>query len=446
MRPPALDPLTTESRPRRAVRPLRSYARSVMARRVSTDPSWRTPADGPDRSRPVRMVNVSTIRVTVWGENYHEHAERDRAAMAERYPEGMHGAIAAGSPRAARRRVEVRTATRDQPEHGLTEDVLDTTDVLTWWGHARHAEIDDAVVDRVHRRVLGGMGLLVLHSGHFAKIFTRLMGTTCSLAWRNSADTELVWTVAPAHPIARGVPHPIVIDEQEMYGEYFDIPAPDELVFLSTFSCGEVFRSGCCWRRGKGRVFYFSPGDQEYPVYHHPDIRRVLANAVQWARPDPEVGFDPPAVVATPAPMFRGQPGDGVSGRPFRAGGGRPRLGGPAAHVRVRRPARCRPGRAGRTRDRPLGGAGGAVRRCRRSSASSSWRDLLGLRRPRRAEHRHADHAARPDRGCRAGRRGTRAVGEAAGRERRGRRAHGRGGRAQPAACSTSRSTTAAEV
>jgi trehalose utilization protein len=250
------------------------------------------------------MVNVSTIRVTVWGENYHEHAERDRAGMAERYPEGMHGAIAAGLREVLGEAVEVRTATRDQPEHGLTADILDTTDVLTWWGHARHAEIDDAVVDRVHRRVLGGMGLLVLHSGHFAKIFTRLMGTTCSLAWRNSADTELVWTVAPGHPIARGVPHPIVIDEQEMYGEYFDIPAPDELVFLSTFSGGEVFRSGCCWRRGKGRVFYFSPGDQEYRVYHHPDIRRVLANAVQWARPDPDGGFEPPVVVAQPAPRF----------------------------------------------------------------------------------------------------------------------------------------------
>src|ERR687897_1041611 len=255
-------------------------------------------------ARPVRMVNMSTIRVTVWGENYHEHAERDRAGMAERYPEGMHGAIAAGLREVLGDAVQVRTATRDQPEHGLTDDVLKSTDVLTWWGHARHAEIDDAIVDRVHRRVLGGMGLLVLHSGHFAKIFTRLMGTTCSLAWRNSADTELVWTVSPAHPIARGVPHPIVIEEQEMYGEYFDIPAPDELVFLSTFSSGEVFRSGCCWRRGKGKVFYFSPGDQDYPVYHHPDIRRVLANAVQWATPDPDLGVDLPGVVAQPAPRF----------------------------------------------------------------------------------------------------------------------------------------------
>ncbi|MFP5282450.1 MAG: ThuA domain-containing protein, partial [Actinomycetes bacterium] len=215
------------------------------------------------------------------------------------------GAIAAGLRELLGDRVQVRTATQDQPQHGLTEDVLSATDVLTWWGHARHAEVEDAVVERVHARVLGGMGLLVLHSGHFAKIFLRLMGTTGSLAWRNSADTELVWSVSPGHPIAQGVPQPMVIEEQEMYGEYFDIPEPDELVFVSGFSSGEVFRSGCCWRRGKGRIFYFSPGDQEYPVYHHSDVRRVLANAVGWAAPA-SVDFLPPQVVAQPLPPLRG--------------------------------------------------------------------------------------------------------------------------------------------
>jgi trehalose utilization protein len=248
----------------------------------------------------------SPIRVTVWGENHHENFEKDREAMAARYPDGMHGAIAGGLTTLLGDTVDVRTATRDQPEHGLTADVLDNTDVLTWWGHARHAEVDDEVVDRVHQRVLGGMGLLVLHSGHFSKIFKRLMGTTCSLAWRNSQDTELVWNVSPAHPISQGVPQPIVIDEQEMYGEFFDIPEPDELVFLSTFTGGEVFRSGCCWRRGKGKVFYFSPGDQDYPVYHHPDIQRVLANAVRWAAPEAVSDFLPPQVNSEPAPQFTG--------------------------------------------------------------------------------------------------------------------------------------------
>jgi trehalose utilization protein len=252
------------------------------------------------------VVN-SPIRVTVWGENHHENSERDKAGMATRYPEGMHGAIAGGLRDVLGSAVEVRTATLDQPEHGLTDDVLSSTDVLTWWGHARHAAVDDAVVERVHRRVLGGMGLLVLHSGHFSKIFTKLMGTTCSLAWRNSGDTELVWTVSPTHPISQGVPQPIVIEEHEMYGEYFDIPVPDELVFLSTFSGGEVFRSGCCFRRGNGKIFYFSPGDQEYPVYHHPDIRRVIANAVQWAAPAAGADFVPPKVRDQVPPRFAGR-------------------------------------------------------------------------------------------------------------------------------------------
>ena len=255
----------------------------------------------------------------------------------------MHGAIAAGLTELLGDAVEVRTATQDQPEHGLTEDVLDSTDVLTWWGHATHAGVDDAVVERVHRRVLGGMGLLVLHSAHFSKIFIRLMGTTCSLAWRNDAETELVWNVSPAHPISQGVPQPIVIDQQEMYGEYFDIPAPDELVFLSTFTGGEVFRSGCCWRRGKGKVFYFSPGDQEYPVYHHPDIKRVLANAVQWAKPDPgrrlrAAGGGQPAGPVLRGRLITGRRGP-MSGGTLRRRGDRPRLGRTAAHGRVRRPA-----------------------------------------------------------------------------------------------------------
>jgi trehalose utilization protein len=250
------------------------------------------------------IIVTAPIRVTVWGENFHERSEPDKAGMAERYPRGMHGAIAAGLAELLGDSVAVSTSTQDQPEHGLTEEVLARTDVLTWWGHATHSSVDNAVVDRVHQRVLGGMGLLVLHSAHFSKIFRQLMGTTCSLAWRNSGDTELIWTVNPSHPIAAGIPHPIVIEEHEMYGEYFDIPAPEELIFLSTFSSGEVFRSGCCWRRGKGKVFYFSPGDQEYPVYNHPDIKRVLANAVQWARPDSDTDFVAPAVTSRPAPYF----------------------------------------------------------------------------------------------------------------------------------------------
>jgi trehalose utilization protein len=209
----------------------------------------------------------------------------------------MHAAIAAGLTALLGDRVAVRTATLDAPEHGLTDAVLAQTDVLTWWGHTAHDRVDDAAVDRVHAAVLGGVGLLALHSAHYSKIFQRLLGTSCSLRWRNEGERELVWTVDPTHPIAAGVPHPIVIDAHEMYGEHFDIPAPDELVFVSSFAGGEVFRGGCCFRRGAGRIFYFSPGDQDYPIYHHPDVQRVLANAVEWAAPGPDV---PRAVADSP--------------------------------------------------------------------------------------------------------------------------------------------------
>lgn len=220
-----------------------------------------------------------TIRVTVWGENLHEQKD---AKVKEIYPDGMHATIADAIREHLGERATVRTATLDQPEHGLTADILNETDVLTWWGHMGHHLVNDDVVDLVHDRVLAGMGLVVLHSGHWSKIFTRLMGTTCSLRWRDD-ERETVYTVNPGHPIAQGIPPVFVISEQEMYGEYFDIPQPDELVFLSSFTGGEVFRSGCCFTRGQGRIFYFSPGHETYPVYHHEDVRRVIANAVQWA-------------------------------------------------------------------------------------------------------------------------------------------------------------------
>lgn len=235
------------------------------------------------------------IRVLVWNEGWHE--QRD-AVVQEIYPGGIHGAIAEGLTEVLGDEVSVRTATLADPEHGLSEAVLAETDVLLWWGHMAHGDVADEIVERVHRHVLGGMGLLVLHSAHFSKIFIKLMGTTCSLAWRNAQDREIVWTIDPTHPIAEGVEQPFVIEQQEMYGEFFDVPPPEELVFASWFSGGEIFRSGMTYRRGQGKVFYFSPGDQEYPVYFHPQIRKVIANAVRWAardtkRQQPEVRNSP---------------------------------------------------------------------------------------------------------------------------------------------------------
>lgn len=233
------------------------------------------------------------VSITVWNEAVHE-STGNPASMATDYPKGMHGAIAEGLtellPDAT-----VRTAVLDDAEHGLSEEVLAGTDVLVWWGHIAHDRVADEVVERVYQHVVGGMGLIVLHSGHFSKIFIKLMGSTCSLLWRNEGERELVWTVNPTHPIAQGLPHPIVIPRQEMYGELFDIPEPDDLVFISSFTGGEVFRSGVTFHRGRGRIFYFSPGDQEYPVYQQPEIRQVLANASLWAA-QPDVPRAAPSV------------------------------------------------------------------------------------------------------------------------------------------------------
>jgi trehalose utilization protein len=220
------------------------------------------------------------IDVTVWGESL----EDERPEVTRVYPDGIHETIAAGLRSELPDAAFVRTATLVAPEHGLPSEVLEKTDVLAWWGHRAHESVDDAVADRVVQQVLDGMGLVVLHSSHLSKPFLRLMGTRCTLRWRNEGEREVVWSVAPTHAITEGVPPVFVIPEHEMYGEYFDIPQPDELVFISSFEGGEVFRSGCCWTRGKGRIFYFSPGHETFPVYHQPEIKRVLANGVRWAR------------------------------------------------------------------------------------------------------------------------------------------------------------------
>ena len=218
-------------------------------------------------------------RVTIWNEYRHEKNDEH---VAEIYPEGMHAVLAAALTGAG---FEVSTATLDEPEHGLPDGVLDNTDVLLWWGHMAHDMVSDETVEKVHERVLGGMGLIVLHSGHFSKIFKKLMGTSCDLKWRHG-DTERLWVVAPGHPIAEGLGEYIELEE-EMYGEPFDVPQPDELVFVSWFGGGEVFRSGLCYRRGRGRIFYFRPGHEENPSYHNQDVQRVIQNAVRWAAPTP---------------------------------------------------------------------------------------------------------------------------------------------------------------
>lgn len=224
---------------------------------------------------------MGATKVTVWNEFRHEKIHEEVKKV---YPEGIHNAIASFLKQQPG--LEVRTATLDEPEHGLPKEVLNNTDVLIWWGHMAHHEVEDEIVDRVQERVVkDGMGLVVLHSAHISKIFTRLMGTSCQLKWRERGEKERIWVVEPGHPIADGLGEHFEIPHTEMYGERFDIPRPDELIFMSWFPGGEVFRSGCCFYRGKGKIFYFRPGHETFPIYYQPEVQRVICNAVKWASP-----------------------------------------------------------------------------------------------------------------------------------------------------------------
>jgi trehalose utilization protein len=219
-----------------------------------------------------------TLRVVVWGENIHENTNE---AVGTLYPEGMHTCIANGLN--SDEAIAATTATLQESEHGLTAERLSETDVLFWWGHAAHGDVADEIVDRVQQRVWEGMGLIVLHSGHFSKIFKRLMGAPCSLSWREAGERERVWAINRSHPICSGVDVCFELPNSEMYGEPFTVPEPMETVFISWFEGGEVFRSGMTWQRGAGRIFYFAPGHETYPIYKNATIQRILANAARWA-------------------------------------------------------------------------------------------------------------------------------------------------------------------
>lgn len=242
-----------------------------------------------------------TIRTLIWNENRHEKKNK---LVQQIYPKGIHGAIAQAF--AGEADFTVDTATLDDAEHGLSAERLAKTDVLLWWGHMAHGDVSDAVVERVAERVWQGMGLIVLHSGHFSKIFKRLMGTPCTLKWREAGEIERLWILNRNHPIAEGLPECITIEHEEMYGEPYAIPEPLETVMISWFEGGEVFRSGVTYQRGAGRIFYFRPGHEAYPTYHNKDVLHVIRNATRWAyNPQkPWSGIlDAPNVPADKAPV-----------------------------------------------------------------------------------------------------------------------------------------------
>jgi trehalose utilization protein len=231
----------------------------------------------------MKLININTsgrmIRVTIWNEYIHERQEEKITKV---YPEGIHGCIS--NFLKADNNLTVQCATLDMPEHGLSKEVLEQTDVLIWWGHVDHLAVSDEIVERVKQRVLQGMGLIALHSAHHSKIMKSLLGTSLNLRWYPE-DKEKIICINPSHPIAEGVPDTFVLEQEEMYGEYFDIPTPEEVIFLGWFASGEVFRSGCTFTRGRGKIFYFQPGHEEYPTFYRPEIQRIITNAVYFTRP-----------------------------------------------------------------------------------------------------------------------------------------------------------------
>ena len=218
------------------------------------------------------------IKVTIFNEFIHENESEEIKAV---YPDGIHNALKKGIECDE---IAVRTVTLETVGE-ITDELLADTDVLIWWGHIAHNRVPDEVADRVQTAVLGGMGAIFLHSGHHSKPFKRLMGTSCNLTWREDGDYERVWTVNPAHPIAQGVGRFIYLPHEETYGEPFMVPEPEETVFIGGYEGGEVFRSGLCYRRGNGRIFYFQPGHETNPTFYIPEIQKVIKNAIYWAKP-----------------------------------------------------------------------------------------------------------------------------------------------------------------
>ena len=232
---------------------------------------------------------MNKLKVLVWNEFIHE---KTMPEVAKVYPKGIHTVIAEFlSPE---KDFEVKTATMDMPSHGLTDEVLASTDVLVWWSHLAWPDFSDEIVEKVYQRILNGMGFVVLHSGCISKVFKKITGTRCRMRWREAGEKERIWVTDPGHQIAAGLPAYFEIPHEETYGEHWQIPAPDELVFISWFEGGEVFRSGLCYRRERGRIFFFRPGHETYPVYYMPEVQLVIKNAIRWAAPtggpEPSVG------------------------------------------------------------------------------------------------------------------------------------------------------------
>lgn len=218
------------------------------------------------------------LKVLIYNEFVHERDKKNKASVI--YPDGIHMVL----KDALKDEFEVKTVTLDTCDL-ITEDLLNETDVIIWWGHVRHKQVPDEVAQRVQQAVLGGMGMVTLHSGHDSKPFKLLMGTNCHLKWREDGDYERIWVCKPSHPIVQGIDRFIMLEHEETYGEPFGIPEPDETILIGGYEGGEVFRSGCCWQKENGKIFYFQPGHETFPTYYNKDVIKVIKNAINWAAP-----------------------------------------------------------------------------------------------------------------------------------------------------------------
>lgn len=240
------------------------------------------------------------LNVVVWNEYRHERFED---AVREIYPTGIHGCIKSFLDTDAE--LDVTLAALDDEYQGLPDSLLERTDVLLWWGHIAHHEVDDALVERIRQRVYSGkMGLIVLHSGHHSKVFKSVVGTNGNLSWGRD-QKEIVWNLMPSHPIAKGIPDHFALELEELYCEPFYIPQPDALVFGSWYEDGFIFRSGVCFLRGLGKVFYFQPGHEFCRSFYNENVQKIINNAVHWVAPA-DVGY----AVPEGAPMMEYRPID----------------------------------------------------------------------------------------------------------------------------------------
>ena len=224
-----------------------------------------------------------SIRVTFWHEFRHEKTSEVVKAI---YPDGLHAYL---KSQLECDDIEITLAALDDPNQGITDELLENTDVLMWWGHMAHKEVDDELVEKIRQRVYSGMGFLPLHSAHHSKPFQRIIGCTGNLRWGRN-QKAIVWNLAPWHPIAKGVPMSFQITE-ELYSEPFYIPKPDDIVFATWFEDGNIFRGGITYRRGLGKIFYFHTGHESVESLKDENVQRIIKNAIYWCAPDEKSDF-----------------------------------------------------------------------------------------------------------------------------------------------------------